>query len=53
LKPVIFVTGFPEDLLTGRGREPAFLIAKPYSEEQVRSAVSQAMFFSPRRRTRN
>ena len=44
--PVIFITAFPERLLTGDKPEPAFLIAKPYSVEQVRSAVSQAMFFS-------
>jgi CheY-like chemotaxis protein len=44
--PVIFITAFPERLLTGDGHEPAFLISKPYAEEQVRSAVSQAMFFS-------
>lgn len=44
--PVIFITAFPERLLTGERPEPAFLISKPYSEEQVRSAVAQAMFFS-------
>lgn len=44
--PVIFITAFPERLLTGDRPEPAFLISKPYIEEQVRSAVSQAMFFS-------
>jgi len=44
--PVIFITAFPERLLTGKKPEPAFLIAKPYSEAQVRSAVSQAMFFA-------
>jgi CheY-like chemotaxis protein len=44
--PVIFITAFPERLLTGERPEPAFLIAKPFSEDQVRSAVSQAMFFS-------
>ncbi|WP_066707623.1 response regulator [Celeribacter ethanolicus] len=44
--PVIFITAFPERLLTGERPEPAFVITKPYSEEQVRSAVSQAMFFS-------
>lgn len=44
--PVIFITAFPDRLLTGQRPEPAFLIAKPYSEDQVRSAVSQAMFFS-------
>ena len=44
--PVIFITAFPERLLTGERPEPAFLISKPYTEDQVRSAVSQAMFFS-------
>ncbi len=46
--PVIFVTGFPERLLTGQGPEPVFLITKPFSKDQVRSAVSQAMFFAER-----
>ncbi|MHA6345798.1 response regulator [Roseivivax sp. CAU 1761] len=45
-RPVIFITAFPERLLTGDKPEPAFLISKPYSEDQVRSAISQAMFFS-------
>ncbi len=44
--PVIFITAFPERLLTGERPEPAFMINKPYTEEQVRSAVSQAMFFA-------
>jgi DNA-directed RNA polymerase specialized sigma24 family protein len=44
--PVIFITAFPERLLTGERPEPAFLISKPYREDQVRSAISQAMFFS-------
>lgn len=44
--PVIFITAFPERLLTGDRPEPAFVITKPYTEEQVKSAVSQAMFFS-------
>jgi CheY-like chemotaxis protein len=45
-RPVIFITAFPERLLTGERPEPAFLISKPYSEDQVQSAVSQAMFFA-------
>ena len=45
-RPVIFITAFPERLLTGARPEPAFLITKPYAEEQVRTAVSQAMFFA-------
>jgi CheY-like chemotaxis protein len=44
--PVIFITAFPERLLTGTRPEPAFLITKPYSEDQIVSAVGQAMFFS-------
>lgn len=44
--PVIFITAFSERLLTGKRPEPAFLITKPFTEEQLRSAVSQAMFFS-------
>lgn len=44
--PVIFITAFPERLLTGERNEPAFMISKPYSERQVLSAVSQAMFFA-------
>ncbi len=44
--PVIFVTAFPERLLTGDRPEPAFLISKPFQEAQVQSAVSQAMFFA-------
>lgn len=44
--PVIFITAFPERLLTGERHEPAFLIPKPYTEDQVRVAVSQAMFFA-------
>lgn len=44
--PVIFITAYPERLLTGERPEPAFLITKPYTEDQIRSAVSQAMFFS-------
>jgi DNA-directed RNA polymerase specialized sigma24 family protein len=44
--PVIFITAFPDRLLTGERPEPTFLIAKPYAEDTVRAAVSQALFFS-------
>lgn len=44
--PVTFITAFPERLLTGERPEPAFVITKPYTEAQVRSAISQAMFFA-------
>lgn len=45
-RPVIFITAFPERLLSGEKPEPPFLITKPFTEEQVRAAVSQAMFFA-------
>lgn len=45
-RPVIFNTAYPECLLTVAKPEAAFLIAKPFTEEQVRSAVSQAMFLA-------
>lgn len=44
--PVIFITAYPERLLTGEKPEPAFLITKPFRAEQVLSSISQAMFFS-------
>jgi DNA-directed RNA polymerase specialized sigma24 family protein/CheY-like chemotaxis protein len=44
--PVIFITAYPERLLTGDRPEPAFLIAKPYQTETVRASISQALFFS-------
>jgi len=44
--PVIFITAFPELLLTGDKQEPTFVISKPFTDEKVHSAVSQAMFFS-------
>ncbi|PRY22153.1 response regulator receiver protein [Aliiruegeria haliotis] len=44
--PVIFITAYPERLLTGERPEPAFLIAKPFNQQQVISAVGQAMFFA-------
>ena len=51
--PVIFITAFPEHLLTGDGPEPAFLVTKPFREETVRALVGQALFFhSPREAVR-
>jgi CheY-like chemotaxis protein len=43
--PVIFITAFPERLLTGRRVEPTFLITKPFVPAAVRAAISQALFF--------
>jgi CheY-like chemotaxis protein/DNA-directed RNA polymerase specialized sigma24 family protein len=45
--PVIFITAFPERLLTGDRPEPTFLITKPFQERTVKAAISQALFFNP------
>jgi DNA-directed RNA polymerase specialized sigma24 family protein len=47
--PVIFITAFPERLLTGERPEPTFLITKPFQPETVKAAVGQALFFHPGR----
>jgi len=43
--PVIFITAYPDRLLTGERPEPAFLITKPYQPDTVKAIVSQALFF--------
>jgi len=45
--PVVFITGFPERLLTGEQLEPAFLIAKPFQPEVLRTAIGQALAVHP------
>ncbi len=44
--PVIFITAFPERLLTGERAEPAFLISKPFNDSTVQAAISQSLFFN-------
>lgn len=43
--PVIFITAYPEQLLTGLQAEPTFLITKPFQADTVKAAISQALFF--------
>jgi CheY-like chemotaxis protein len=50
--PVIFITAFPERLLTGERPEPTFLITKPFQPETVKAAIGQALFFHPRKMSR-
>lgn len=45
--PVIFITAFPEQLLTGTRNEPSFLIAKPFQIGMVKATIGQALFFNP------
>jgi CheY-like chemotaxis protein len=42
--PVIFITAFPERVLTGAPGEPAFLIPKPFRPAHVKAVVTQALF---------
>lgn len=43
--PVIFITAYPERLLTGERAEPTFLVTKPFKPEMVKAIISQALFF--------
>jgi CheY-like chemotaxis protein len=46
--PVIFVTAYPQQLLTGTRPEPTFLITKPFHPDNVKAVISQALFFDIR-----
>ncbi|MFG1462390.1 response regulator [Xanthobacter sp. DSM 24535] len=43
--PVIFITAFPDRLLTGERPEPTYLITKPFLSETVKATIAQALFF--------
>lgn len=43
--PVVFITAFPERLLTGERPEPAYLVTKPFQPQTVAALISQALFF--------
>ena len=43
--PVIFITAFPERLLTGQRPEPTFLITKPFQQATLKASIAQALFF--------
>lgn len=43
--PVIFITAFPERLLTGERPEPTFLITKPFQRSTIKATIAQALFF--------
>jgi len=50
--PVIFITAYPEQVLTGLRPEPTFLIPKPFQPEVVKAVISQALFFDLRAQAR-
>lgn len=43
--PIVFITAFPEKLLTGERPKPSFLVAKPFREEILQATISQALYF--------
>lgn len=43
--PVVFITAYPEKLMTGERPEPTFLISKPFREDAVKAIISQVLFF--------
>ncbi|KPL52587.1 Phyllosphere-induced regulator PhyR [Prosthecomicrobium hirschii] len=46
--PVIFVTAYPERLLTGTKPEPTYLVTKPFRPQNLKVIISQALFFKER-----
>jgi hypothetical protein len=42
---VIFITAFPERLLSGERPEPTYLITKPFKPDTVKATIGQALFF--------
>jgi DNA-directed RNA polymerase specialized sigma24 family protein/CheY-like chemotaxis protein len=46
--PIVFITAYPEQVLTGLRPEPTFLIPKPFQHETVKAVISQALFFDLR-----
>jgi DNA-directed RNA polymerase specialized sigma24 family protein len=51
--PVIFVTAYPEQLLTGERPEPAFLVTKPFRIDALKAIIGQALFFAGNRDARD
>jgi DNA-directed RNA polymerase specialized sigma24 family protein len=54
--PVVFITAYPERLLTGQKKEPTYLLTKPFSDDGFMAITSQALFlagtsFGPRTET--
>lgn len=48
--PVIFITAFPERMLTGQRAEPTYLLTKPYKPSLVAALASQALLFGEKAR---
>ena len=46
----VFITAYPERLLTGLGSEPTYMVTKPFRAEQIKAVISQVLFFDTRLR---
>ncbi len=46
--PVVFVTAFPERLLTGERPEPTYLITKPFEVDMLVATIGQALMMQRR-----
>mgnify|MGYP006212330307 CR=1 FL=1 len=44
--PVIFITAYPERLLTGERPEPTFLVTKPFMADSVKATIAQALLLA-------
>lgn len=44
--PVIFVTAYPERLLTGERPEPTYLVTKPFEPDTLKATIFQALSLS-------
>lgn len=50
--PVVFITAYPERLLTGERAEPTYLITKPFQPSLVAALSGQALFFGEKAKPR-
>lgn len=48
--PVVFVTAYPEHLLTGERPEPTYLVTKPFLPVTLQATIGQALFHHALRR---
>lgn len=46
--PTIYLTAYPELVLTGAQGEPEFVISKPYSSAELEALVRHVLHWSPR-----
>lgn len=44
--PAVFISAFPERLVSEKRPQPTFIVGKPFTDEAVRSAVTQLLFFN-------